>query len=76
MKVAPFAGAWIEITRGLGAHLMAWSLPSRERGLKFTETLQRPSGDSSLPSRERGLKFLALAVGVGATGRSLRGSVD
>ena len=34
-KVAPFAGAWIEITQG---HLMRdifWSLPSRERGLKF-----------------------------------------
>ena len=35
MKVAPLAGAWIEITlnvRGLSA---AGSLPSRERGLKF-----------------------------------------
>ena len=33
-KVAPLAGAWIEIllcTKSMGSH---WSLPSRERGLK------------------------------------------
>ena len=36
--VAPFAGAWIEITiAGITAHL-SWSLPSRERGLKSDGT--------------------------------------
>ena len=37
--VAPFAGAWIEILRGLLCQLSPPSLPSRERGLK-SETSQ------------------------------------
>ena len=34
-RVAPFTGAWIEIRRSRAALESAWSLPSRERGLKF-----------------------------------------
>ena len=33
--VAPFAGAWIEISVGSGIGSQVRSLPSRERGLKF-----------------------------------------
>ena len=57
--VAPFAGAWIEIML-----LYPWqarlrsSLPSRERGLKYTLFLYFYAYFSpSLPSRERGLKY-------------------
>ena len=34
--VAPFAGAWIEIRSYLSISLKVMSLPSRERGLKYT----------------------------------------
>ena len=33
--VAPFAGAWIEIVSDGLSGFAGWSLPSRERGLKF-----------------------------------------
>ena len=34
-QVAPFTGAWIEITTGGPNMLRNWSLPSRGRGLKL-----------------------------------------
>ncbi len=34
-KVAPLAGAWIEIKSSVTSHAADRSLPSRERGLKF-----------------------------------------
>ena len=34
--VAPFAGAWIEIKRGMLEYGETMSLPSRERGLKWS----------------------------------------
>ena len=33
------------------------SLPSRERGLKYSEQIDDETGSGSLPSRERGLKL-------------------
>ena len=33
--VAPHAGAWIEIVRWVSLAIPVWSLPMRERGLKF-----------------------------------------
>ena len=58
-QVAPFAGAWIEIT---ATPTSIWtnstSLPSRERGLKFAIMSDDIEPDTSLPSRERGLKSL------------------
>ena len=33
--VAPFAGAWIEISLGIELEIAFPSLPSRERGLKY-----------------------------------------
>ena len=56
--VAPFAGAWIEIKRTWCDSEMFWSLPSRERGLKFFIEINLCYSVLSLPSRERGLKFL------------------
>ena len=35
LKVAPFAGAWIEITGEFDKVVALMSLPSRERGLKL-----------------------------------------
>ena len=58
MLVAPLAGAWIEICYQeaiRGSHKL--SLPSRERGLKFTRGCPRGCDFWSLPSRERGLKY-------------------
>ena len=41
--VAPFAGAWIEIYRYYSRpEKLAWSLPSRERGLKYVQLHNRP----------------------------------
>ena len=52
------------------------SLPSRERGLKFTYVMADTITKPSLPSRERGLKFTVIGKIVGLLRRSLRGSVD
>ena len=35
IDVAPLAGAWIEISKGIVDEVRSESLPSRERGLKF-----------------------------------------
>ena len=52
------------------------SLPSRERGLKFSGNRYEAMKDKSLPSRERGLKSIGY-FGCGVDfGRSLHGSVD
>ena len=56
-KVAPFAGAWIEMNSSISARLLCEaSLPSRERGLKCTPAHRLILRSASLPSRERGLK--------------------
>ena len=55
--VAPFAGAWIEMGRMYTRHRCSvWSLPSRERGLKWKQCSSFRAVRMSLPSRERGLK--------------------
>ena len=89
--VAPFAGAWIEITflgcfiareRGLkyifiyGFSVVYMSLPSRERGLKYRLYLIIHLRVKSLPSRERGLKSARPMRSLQFLRRSLRGSVD
>ena len=56
MEVAPLAGAWIEISFMSAASQTYKSLPLRERGLKFTATIEDNMQDLSLPLRERGLK--------------------
>ena len=57
VPVAPFAGAWIEMSSTLVFSVApVLSLPSRERGLKFTVDAMNTAEHLSLPSRERGLK--------------------
>ena len=57
IKVAPLAGAWIEIIASESCKEILQSLPSRERGLKYTLSRVTSRDLSSLPSRERGLKL-------------------
>ena len=55
--VAPFVGAWIEITLYPNAPATGASLPSWERGLKLLLLLHLHIWlEQSLPSWERGLK--------------------
>ena len=55
---------------------LGWSLPSRERGLKYAPDKARFKIATSLPSRERGLKY-SLTVALDKINcRSLHGSVD
>ena len=75
-SVAPFAGAWIEITPIPHLFIVIPSLPSRERGLKFKKDNDLVIPLTSLPSRERGLKSEKLIHNQLDQGRSLRGSVD
>ena len=56
-KVAPFTGAWIEMRSPWTLVPLIWSLPSRERGLKYVIRQYPTVACRSLPSRERGLKY-------------------
>ena len=57
IKVAPFTGAWIEILGISNSNTEKRSLPSRERGLKYSTGREINEDTRSLPSRERGLKY-------------------
>ena len=61
--VAPFVGAWIEISPLLEYPLFAPSLPSWERGLKYAHGGTAFAEEQSLPSWERGLKSKGLPLG-------------
>ena len=75
--VAPFAGAWIEMSSTLVFSVApVLSLPSRERGLKSACRVPFFRFFGSLPSRERGLKFTYHNINKTDRSRSLRGSVD
>ena len=76
MDVAPLMGAWIEITALLWLLWYSLSLPSWERGLKFSVVMRGQWVSVSLPSWERGLKCLYQKVVSHEAGRSPRGSVD
>ena len=58
MVVAPYAGAWIEITARAFYEDGTMSLPTRERGLKSDNGFGYTAPTGSLPTRERGLKSL------------------
>ena len=76
-KVAPLAGARIEISDHRDRRNAELSLPSRERGLKYVVVERLQSDLLSLPSRERGLKLAKVAKNKFAPeGRSPRGSAD
>ena len=56
--VAPLVGAWIEISMLLKEiYGGAASLPSWERGLKYSRHSRLNGTKTSLPSWERGLKY-------------------
>ena len=75
--VAPLAGAWIEMHYTSQAPSPLWSLPSRERGLKYFDSYSQLVDALSLPSRERGLKsLLEYNIIRNYLRRSPRGSVD
>ena len=62
LRVAPLAGAWIEIVTILFVLAIFPSLPSRERGLKSIGFLDNFLDIVSLPSRERGLKSVPMIL--------------
>ena len=57
-SVAPYAGAWIEIVLVCVNYAAMRSLPTRERGLKYTRAACYADFQLSLPTRERGLKSI------------------
>ena len=75
VRVAPFTGAWVEISESTIQLRPFLSLPSRERGLKLLGSVGRANDIWSLPSRERGLKLSQPDISNAGTRRSLHGSV-
>ena len=62
---ASFAEAWFEIHWRYIFNVFFWSLPSRKRGLKLSDS-EIPRGKvMSLPSRKRGLKSMNQLVEIG-----------
>ena len=79
LKVAPFAGAWIEIELyGCDDHRRSVVAPFAGAWIEIGKRGgNRKRVLLSLPSRERGLKSFRVSVGITEhIGRSLRGSVD
>ena len=74
--VAPFTGAWIEMTNKSNKTLDTMSLPSRGRGLKLDHQEEHCEENMSLPSRGRGLKSEDINEDIVLEGRSLHGGVD
>ena len=56
-RVAPYAGAWIEIALREQAERKKASHPTRVRGLKFNVIIHYKHSVLSHPTRVRGLKF-------------------
>ena len=76
-QVAPFAGAWIEITPQRMKRSIRSSLPSRERGLKFVEARFKVTVDFVAPFAGAWIEIISLKISSSSLrGRSLRGSVD
>ena len=75
-KVAPYTGAWIEIS-GV-PHKTPYPVVAPYTGAWIEISLYYPalSAMESLPTRERGLKFDGTKVYEGTGSRSLHGSVD
>ena len=74
--VAPFTGAWIEISQGSGTALRPRVAPFTGAWIDIDLVADEDAQLKSLPSRERGLKFRRRAGRRGLAGRSLHGSVD
>ena len=75
-KVAPFAGAWIEITVMRTKPTRSRVAPFAGAWIEMGEKESKVDKLWSLPSRERGLKWYVWLGRLRRLGRSLRGSVD
>ena len=60
--VAPFAGAWIEITLLKYEPIENYVAPFAGAWIEISLSLSSEYPSSSLPSRERGLKFLSFSL--------------
>ena len=77
MKVAPFAGAWIEMYLCGILRLRSESLPSRERGLKSDDMAGIIRSNAVAPFAGAWIEILIVnAIITASLSRSLRGSVD
>ena len=77
IAVAPFAGAWIEMAYTQARPPRTWSLPSRERGLKYDDMYNKLCDTLVAPFAGAWIEILTAALPApAARGRSLRGSVD
>ena len=75
--VAPFAGAWIEITVGFRKSWNLKSLPSRERGLKFLPLFASYVNPAVAPFAGAWIEIWYYTWSrIWVLCRSLRGSVD
>ena len=75
-RVAPFAGAWIEIQPYLGRQKFGTVAPFAGAWIEILQLDNGIKTAKSLPSRERGLKYLGILKNHSYCRRSLRGSVD
>ena len=76
-SVVPHAGTWIEINdEDLEWNRAIESFPTRERGLKLSNSTSRQILELSFPTRERGLKYREHLMSYVTDGRSPRGNVD
>ena len=76
LNVAPYAGAWIEITRGTETGWDCEVAPYAGAWIEMVNRINKAAKRQSLPTRERGLKSVPLATTNKPPRRSLRGSVD
>ena len=76
--VAPFMGAWIEMGKSSsGSARWGWSLPSRERGLKFFDRVAGLARVGIAPFTGAWIEIgVAWPLLVDGSCRSLHGSMD
>ena len=75
-SVAPFAGAWIEITHSFRRSTAKSVAPFAGAWIEIVSSGSGKFAEVSLPSRERGLKLCQAVLASLQKCRSLRGSVD
>ena len=76
-RVAPFAGAWIEIKAVLLIQKSPTVAPFAGAWIEIVRGMLNPLDFTlSHPSRVRGLKSNATATGIAGISRTLRGCVD
>ena len=75
-RVAPFAGAWIEMANPATHGRESAVAPFAGAWIEMAWRMPRVSSTQSLPSRERGLKSAGIPQALRDLSRSLRGSVD